>query len=72
MRVIAVTLDHLARFRRVFLNFELCHTRQKLRPSERIAAMDFLNSWLFMGIMIVALIGLIAFYFIQKNKQNDD
>ncbi len=34
--------------------------------------MDFLNSWLFMGIMIVALIGLIAFYFIQKNKQNDD
>ena len=34
--------------------------------------MDFLNSWAFMGIMAVALIGLIAFYFIQKNKQTDD
>ncbi len=34
--------------------------------------MDFINSWGFMGIMAVALIGLIAFYFIQKNKQNDD
>ncbi len=34
--------------------------------------MDFLNSWAFMGIMAVLLIALIAFYFIQKNKQNDD
>ncbi len=34
--------------------------------------MNFMSDPVYLGIMVVALIGLIAFYFIQKKKQNDD
>ena len=34
--------------------------------------MNFMSDPVYLGVMVVALIGLIAFYFIQKKKQNDD
>ena len=34
--------------------------------------MDFMQSWLFMGIMLLLLIGLIGVFIMQRNKRDDD
>lgn len=34
--------------------------------------MEFMQSWLFMGIMFVLLLGLIGVFIMQRNKRDED
>lgn len=34
--------------------------------------LEFMQSWLFMGIMLLLLVGLIGVFIMQRNKRDDD
>lgn len=40
--------------------------------TQGIAIMDFMQSWPFMIIMAVLLVGLIGVFIMQRNKRDDD